>query len=708
MTRKMAASIREKYLARFSAKWPFATKVECEAHKEEGLMRADSEHLRTIFNKYASVTEGDEKFMTYPDFIQRFLQLLDTKDYNEYTLQLFGSSIDTSRDGKISFTEFQAFEHLLSLPDAMYRLSFQIYDRNGSGFLNFKEFEDIVKHTTLHKTIPFNFDCDFIQLHFGVDKSRRISYAEFTQLIHDFNEEHALQAFRKFDHDNNGYINAKDFEEIMISLKSYLLTPFVQENLVSVAVGDFHKKISYAYFTAFISLLNNMELMKKIYMAATKRDVNVACTKEELMYQSQEFPQITPMELDILFQLVQLLHQTQQSTERQMGLVMFQDLEELSPMEGRETPFSLQLQIAEEDLRLETGAERTVLLQIAESVYRFGLGALAGATGATAVYPIDLVKTRLQNQRTGMMVGELMYKNSFDCFKKVVRHEGFRGLYRGLGPQLVGVAPEKAIKLTMNDLMRDRLCNKDGSIALWAEMVSGGIAGASQVMFTNPLEIVKIRLQVAGEIVGKTKVSAIGVVKELGFLGLYKGSRACFLRDIPFSAIYFPAYAHFKKYFADENGYNHPGTLLLAATCAGAPAAALPTPADVIKTRLQVAARQGQTTYNGVIDCARKILREEGFGAFWKGTPARVFRSSPQFGVTLLTYELLQRLFYVDFGGRRPEGSAAKPTHLQDQLSRNPDHIGGFRLALATFDGMERQLGLCLPKFRNAVTEGTT
>lgn len=56
---------------------------------------------------------------------------------------------------------------------------------------------------------------------------------------------------------------------------------------------------------------------------------------------------------------------------------------------------------------------------------------------------------------------------------------------------------------------------------------------------------------------------------------------------------------------------------------------------------------------------------------------------------------------------RRPAGSAAKPTHLQDQLSRNPDHIGGYRLALATFDGMERQLGLCLPKFKNPVGEGT-
>ena len=35
------------------------------------------------------------------------------------------------------------------------------------------------------------------------------------------------------------------------------------------------------------------------------------------------------------------------------------------------------------------------------------------------MYPIDLVKTRMQNQRVGSLVGELMYKNSFDCFKKV-------------------------------------------------------------------------------------------------------------------------------------------------------------------------------------------------------------------------------------------------------------------------------------------------
>ncbi len=80
----------------------------------------------------------------------------------------------------------------------------------------------------------------------------------------------------------------------------------------------------------------------------------------------------------------------------------------------------------------------------------------------------------MQNQRTGSLIGEVAYKNSIDCFKKVVRHEGFLGLYRGLLPQLMGVAPEKAIKLTVNDFLRDKLGNKNGNVPLYAEIVAGG------------------------------------------------------------------------------------------------------------------------------------------------------------------------------------------------------------------------------------------
>ena len=50
-------------------------------------------------------------------------------------------------------------------------------------------------------------------------------------------------------------------------------------------------------------------------------------------------------------------------------------------------------------------------------------------------------------------------------------------------------------------------------------------AGGSQVIFTNPLEIVKIRLQVAGEITTGPRVSALNVVRDLGFFGLYKVGR---------------------------------------------------------------------------------------------------------------------------------------------------------------------------------------
>lgn len=64
----------------------------------------------------------------------------------------------------------------------------------------------------------------------------------------------------------------------------------------------------------------------------------------------------------------------------------------------------------------------------------------------------------------------------------------------------------------------------------------------------------KIRLQVAGEIAAGNKVRALTVVRDLGLFGLYKGAKACLLRDIPFSAIYFPTYAHTKAALADENG----------------------------------------------------------------------------------------------------------------------------------------------------------
>ena len=175
------------------------------------------------------------------------------------------------------------------------------------------------------------------------------------------------------------------------------------------------------------------------------------------------------------------------------------------------------------------------------------------------------------------------------------------------------------------------------------------------------MEIVKIRLQVQGEVAknveGVPRRSAMWIVRNLGLVGLYKGASACLLRDVPFSAIYFPTYNHLKRDLFGESQTKKLGVLqlLAAGAIAGMPAAYLTTPCDVIKTRLQVEARKGDTKYTSLRQCASSILKEEGMTAFFKGGAARVLRSSPQFGFTLAGYEVLQKLLPLP-GSNTDEG----------------------------------------------------
>ncbi|CAI5444746.1 unnamed protein product [Caenorhabditis angaria] len=669
------------------------------AISQRGIPRANPDHLRPIFERFASKTVDGKKLMTSEDFIRKYLGLYTEENYNRETVRLLASAADTTKDGDISFEEFCAFEALLCSPDALYLTSFELFDRNASDSISCDEFEAIIRHTQPLHDQDFDFNSDFIKRYFGADKKRTIGYHAFCQLLHDFYEEQGIQAFKKYDKKGNGTISSLDFQQIMTTVKGHLLTPFVRNNLIAVSGGGAsgHKFsdtrsgiVTFPYYAAFNSLLAKMELIKRVYVSQARGNLDLEMTKEDFLHATQSYAQITPYEVEILFHLSELAHPGKKT-------LSLKDIEQIDPERlKRVSQMDRIINIKAVHHKDERGAGIAFL----ESAYRFALGSVAGACGATAVYPIDLVKTRMQNQRTGSFVGEVMYKNSLDCFKKVVKFEGLLGLYRGLLPQIVGVAPEKAIKLTMNDYMRDKFTS-DGKIPLYGEIIAGATGGMCQVVFTNPLEIVKIRLQTAGEVQGAgKKIGVFTVLKELGFLGLYKGSRACFLRDIPFSAIYFPAYAHAKLATADADGINSPGSLFCSAFIAGVPAAGLVTPADVIKTRLQVAAKAGQTTYNGVIDCARKLLKEEGAAAFWKGTAARVCRSSPQFAVTLLTYEVLQRVLYIDFAGSRPTGSELATTKtIQDESSTNPDHVGGYKLAAATFTGIEHKFGLFLPRF---------
>ena len=134
-------------------------------------------------------------------------------------------------------------------------------------------------------------------------------------------------------------------------------------------------------------------------------------------------------------------------------------------------------------------------------------------------------------------------------------------------------------------------------------MLSGALAGTVQVIVTNPMETVKIRMQMATMLSSpvpsdrrsgiatlmETKItpSTLSVVKSLGLRGLYRGSLSTLSRDVPFSMIFFQLFAHLKNLFldskckgVDSNGVYEFPRIFAAGLAAGTIGAFLVTPMD--------------------------------------------------------------------------------------------------------------------------------
>ncbi|ORZ06931.1 mitochondrial carrier domain-containing protein [Absidia repens] len=616
------------------------------------------EYYRQVFNKHASVEKDGNHYMNKDDFLAAIAPGEDFAKIKREQFGLLYKIAAASNKDQISFNDFVIFQNLLSKPDAEYEVAFRLFDVNNTGKITFDQFKQVLSSNLPSDAVPFDFDCDWLKLYIGSkDGHYQLTYEEFSQLLKGLQGERLRQEFKHYDQKQTGYISTENFKRIILDIAQHKLSDLVIDHLPTLcnlyATGS-GTTISFSNMVAFHNVIRNIDMVELVIRRAIESNHEKAITKQDFLSQAAKISRyslFTPMEADIIFHFAAV-------DSDGSGRLTLNDFEKI--LDPRWRPITQQEQQHLDELSSPSSSKAKdsekkekhgFLWEVIGNAYSFTLGSIAGAVGATAVYPIDLVKTRMQNQRS-KVVGELLYKNSLDCFRKVVKNEGFLGLYRGLGPQLVGVAPEKAIKLTVNDFVRNKIANKKtGEIKFWQEMIAGGSAGASQVVFTNPLEIVKIRLQVQGE-QAKThpdmpRRSAVWIVKNLGIVGLYKGVSACLLRDVPFSAIYFPAYAHLKKDLFHE-GPDHKLTiteLLSAGAIAGMPAAYFTTPADVIKTRLQVEAKKGQTSYTGIKDAAKKIYAEEGFKAFFKGGPARILRSSPQFGVTLTVYELLHQAF---------------------------------------------------------------
>ncbi|CAH1713235.1 unnamed protein product [Aphis gossypii] len=144
-------------------------------------------------------------------------------------------------------------------------------------------------------------------------------------------------------------------------------------------------------------------------------------------------------------------------------------------------------------------------------------GGIAGIIGVTIVFPLDLVKTRLQNQKPGPD-GSFMYRSMFDAFRKTYAAEGYFGMYRGSAVNILLITPEKAIKLAANDQFRHWLAPPGKPLTLIREMLAGAGAGLFQIVVTTPMELLKIQMQDAGRVAAQAKLEGKNCPKSISYI----------------------------------------------------------------------------------------------------------------------------------------------------------------------------------------------
>ncbi|XP_042454375.1 S-adenosylmethionine carrier 1, chloroplastic/mitochondrial-like isoform X3 [Zingiber officinale] len=159
------------------------------------------------------------------------------------------------------------------------------------------------------------------------------------------------------------------------------------------------------------------------------------------------------------------------------------------------------------------------------------------------------------------------------------------------------------------------------NLSTFAHLTAGAIGGAVSSFIRVPTEVVKQRIQ-TGHFTSAPDAIRLIVAKE-GFRGLYAGYKSFLLRDLPFDALQFCIYEQLRIGYkiAARRDLNDPENALIGAF-AGAITGAITTPLDVMKTRLMVQGSVNQ--YNGLLNCAQTIFREEGPAAFLKGIGPRV------------------------------------------------------------------------------------
>ncbi|CCH44711.1 putative mitochondrial carrier [Wickerhamomyces ciferrii] len=306
----------------------------------------------------------------------------------------------------------------------------------------------------------------------------------------------------------------------------------------------------------------------------------------------------------------------------------------------------------------------------------FVAGGIGGMAGAVCTSPFDVVKTRLQSDvfrntylhqmksKNLILQAGQHFKETFGIINNVYKNEGFRSLFKGLGPNLVGVIPARSINFFVYGVGKDLISKNfnNGQESAWVHLFAAACAGIATSTATNPIWLVKTRLQLdkASSKLYKNSWDCIkSVIKHEGFAGLYKGLTASYLGSVE-STLQWVLYEqmksiiHKKSLQREQSGVEKTSldSFLEWSARSGSAgfakliASLITYPHEVIRTRLRQAptVEGGKPKYTGLVQCFKLVVKEEGLASMYGGLTPHLLRTVPNSIIMFGTWELVIKL----------------------------------------------------------------
>ncbi|CAM8878489.1 unnamed protein product [Rhodiola kirilowii] len=290
----------------------------------------------------------------------------------------------------------------------------------------------------------------------------------------------------------------------------------------------------------------------------------------------------------------------------------------------------------------------------------FVAGGFGGVAGVISGYPLDTLRIRQQCSHGG---------SALKLLKNIVATEGPSALYRGMFAPLASVTFQNAIVFQMYAVMSRAIDKSDSANdpPSYKGVALGGVStGAIQSLLLSPVELLKIRLQLQSQpcIVpnirdGNRHSGPINLARSIyrneGVKGIYRGLGITMLRDAPCLGFYFWTYEYAREQLhpgCRKSGQENLTTMLVAGGLAGVASWVCCYPLDVVKTRLQ-AQSNSSLKYNGIVDCFRKSVQEDGYRVLWRGLGTAVARAFVVNGAIFAAYETALRFINNNNGNEK-------------------------------------------------------